>query len=44
MIETDKFVLMDGTIPVNRLQKLMRQIVGERVNMEQFAPKKTKKK
>ena len=31
MIETDHFVLMDGTVRVNKLQKLMRQIVGERI-------------
>ena len=30
MVETDHFVLMDGTVRVNKLQKLMRQIVGER--------------
>src|SRR5271168_1115692 len=40
MMEPDKFVLMDGTVPVNRLQKLMRQIVGERISLPQFAPKK----
>ena len=31
---------MDGTVRVNKLQKLMRQIVGERINLAQFAPKK----
>jgi len=40
MIETDHFVLMDGTVRVNKLQKLMRQIVGERISLQQFAPKK----
>ncbi len=40
MIETDHFVLMDGTVRVNKLQKLMRQIVGEKIALEQFAPKK----
>jgi dTMP kinase len=40
MIETDQFVLMDGTVRVNRLQKLMREIVGERISLQQFAPKK----
>jgi len=40
MVETDNFVLMDGTVPVNKLQKLMRQIVGERIPMDEFAPKK----
>ena len=40
MVETDHFVLMDGTVQVNKLQKLMRQILGERINLGQFAPKK----
>jgi dTMP kinase len=39
MVETDHFVLMDGTVPVNKLQKLMRQIVGERIPLAEFAPK-----
>ena len=41
MIEPDKFVLMDGTVPVNRLQKQMREILGERIDLIKFAPKKT---
>jgi dTMP kinase len=40
MVETDHFVLMDGTVHVNRLQKQMRQIVSERIDLAQFAPKK----
>jgi dTMP kinase len=40
MVETDHFVLMDGTVRVNKLQKLMRQLLGERVDLKQFAPKK----
>jgi len=40
MLETDHFVLMDGTVHVNRLQKQMRQIVAERIDLSQFAPKK----
>jgi dTMP kinase len=40
MIETDHFILMDGTVRVNKLQKLMREIVGERIDLDQFAPKK----
>jgi dTMP kinase len=40
MIDTDNFVLMDGTVRVNKLQKQMRQIVGERIDLSQFAPKK----
>jgi dTMP kinase len=42
MIETDRFVLMDGTVRVNKLQKLMRQLVGEKINLSQFAAKKKK--
>lgn len=44
MIDSDKFVLMDGTLPVNKLQKKMREIVAERVELDRFAPKKKKKK
>jgi len=33
-------VLMDGTVRVNKLQKLMRQLLVERVDLKQFAPKK----
>ncbi len=40
MIETDRFVLMDGTIRVNRLQKVMRALLAERVDLKRFAPKK----
>jgi dTMP kinase len=40
MVSTDRFVLMDGTYRVNKLQKLMREILEERVELEQFAPKK----
>jgi dTMP kinase len=40
MIETDNFVLMDGTVRVNKLQKQMRQLLTERVDLKQFAPKK----
>jgi hypothetical protein len=31
---------MDGTVPVNRLQKQMREILGDRIPLAQFAPKK----
>ena len=31
---------MDGTVRVNKLQKLMRQLLGERVDLKQFAPRK----
>src|ERR1700720_4157788 len=40
MIDSDRFVLMDGTVQVNKLQKLMRQEMGEKVELSQFAPKK----
>jgi dTMP kinase len=40
MVETDNFVLMDGTVRVNKLQKLMRQLLADRVDLKQFAPKK----
>jgi hypothetical protein len=33
---------MDGTVQVNKLQKQMRQIVGERIELAQFAPTKKK--
>jgi dTMP kinase len=40
MVETDRFVLMDGTLRVNKLQKLMRQLLGDRIDLAHFAPKK----
>ena len=40
MVDTDYFVLMDGTVQVNKLQKLMRQVLSEKVELSQFAPKK----
>jgi dTMP kinase len=40
MTETDHFVLMDGTMRVNKLQKQMRQLLGDRIDLAQFAPKK----
>ncbi|HXW54357.1 MAG TPA: hypothetical protein VEJ67_01320 [Candidatus Cybelea sp.] len=42
MVETDHFVLMDGTMRVDQLQKQMRVIVRERIDLRQFAPKKKK--
>ena len=39
MAETENFVVMDGTVPVNKLQKKMREIAGERVNLDRFKPK-----
>jgi dTMP kinase len=40
MVELDRFVVMDGTLPVNKLQKQMRQIVKSRIDLSRFAPKK----
>lgn len=40
MIDTDNFVQMDGTLPVNRLQKQMRDIVRKRVDLKRFLPTK----
>lgn len=40
MVDSDHFVLMDGTVQVNKLQKLMRQVLSEKVELAQFAPKK----
>jgi len=40
MTETDNFVVMDGTLKVNRLQRKMREIAAERVNLERFRPGK----
>ena len=40
MIESDHFVVMDGTLPVNKLQKQMRHIVKSSIDLSRFAPKK----
>jgi len=40
MIGADNFVVMDGTLPVNKLQKHMRQFVKTRIDLSRFAPKK----
>jgi hypothetical protein len=40
MVDSDHFVLMDGTVQVNKLQKLMRQVLSEKVELAQFAPNK----
>jgi dTMP kinase len=40
MIESDRFVVMDGTLPVNKLQMQMRHIVKSRIELSRFAPKK----
>jgi dTMP kinase len=41
MIESDHFVVMDGTLPVNKLQKQMRHIVKSSIDLSRFAPKKS---
>ncbi len=38
MVVTDNFVQMDGTVPVNTLQKQMREIVRKRVDLKRFLP------
>jgi dTMP kinase len=40
MIDSDNFVVMDGTLRVNKLQKTMRQLVAERVDLTRFQPRK----
>ena len=40
MIESDNFVVMDGTMKVDRLQRKMREIAGERVDLERYRPGK----
>ncbi len=39
MVPTDNFVKMDGTLPVNLLQKQMRAIVQSRIKLHHFASK-----
>jgi hypothetical protein len=39
MVESDNFVVLDGTLPVNKLQKQMRDIVAERIDLKRFAPR-----
>lgn len=38
MVDTDNFVQMDGTLPVNKLQKQMRDIVRKRIDLKRFIP------
>ena len=40
MTESDNFVVMDGTMKVNRLQKKMREIAEKRVNLSRYLAKK----
>jgi dTMP kinase len=36
MVDRDRFVVMDGTLPLNELQEKMRGIVRARVNLEEY--------
>jgi dTMP kinase len=38
MVESDNFVVLDGTLPVNKLQKQMREIVASKIDLKRFAP------
>jgi dTMP kinase len=40
MVDTDGFVLMDGTQPVNKLQKQMREMLQSRVDLKRFQTRK----
>jgi dTMP kinase len=44
MIESDRFVVMDGTLPVNKLQKQMRHIVKSNLDLSRFAPQKASRR
>jgi hypothetical protein len=32
-------VVLDGTLPVNKLQKQMREIVASKIDLKRFAPR-----
>ncbi|MFZ0211845.1 MAG: dTMP kinase [Candidatus Acidiferrales bacterium] len=36
MVQTDNFVLMDGTLPVHQLQQKMREVVSEHIELKRF--------
>ena len=38
-VDSDNFVVLDGTMPVNKLQKQMRDIVASRIDLKRFAPR-----
>jgi len=38
MVDTDNFVVLDGTLPVNKLQKQMRRHRGFKIDLKRFAP------
>ncbi len=37
LVEPEKFVLMDGTLPVHKLQQQMREIVSTRIDLKKFS-------
>ena len=39
MVESDNFVVLDGTLPVNKLQRQMREIVASKIDLNRFAPR-----
>jgi hypothetical protein len=39
MVDTDHFVQMDGTLPVNVLQRQTRELVESRIPLERFRSK-----
>jgi len=39
MVQSDNFVVLDGTLPVNKLQKQMREIVASKIDLKRFAPR-----
>jgi thymidylate kinase len=39
MVDSDNFVVLDGTLPVNKLQKQMRDIVASKIDLNRFAPR-----
>jgi dTMP kinase len=38
MVETDNFVVMDGTMPVNQLQRQTREELKSRIDLSRFRP------
>jgi hypothetical protein len=38
-VDSDNFVVLDGTLPVNKLQKQMRDIVASKIDLKRFAPR-----
>jgi dTMP kinase len=40
MVDRDKFVVMNGTLPLNELQEQTRDVVRSRINLEEFLPQR----